>query len=539
MIKGARWRFSLSIGLAVGLLTGCSATDGGDGGGGDSPTDAADAADNAEAVDDGSGEPQSGGTLQYVMFSEAESLDATALSTTALSNLGMRGYAIYDMLVKQDNKTGDLDFGTAESISSEDNSTWTIVLREGIEFSDGTPYDAEAVRFNFERHADPETGSRSIGEASAIESMQVVDELTLDVVLAEPQAQWPTRLASSSLNFVGSPTAIEQLGEGFGQSPVGAGPFVVREWRRDDRLILDRNDNYWNSPLPYLDGVEMRVIPDNGQRYSTLATGDAHLMSSNSYENIERAAQDGFTVDETIVNGGRVLGMNNTRPPFDDDRVRRAMRVGIDFDALNEVRYEGLGNLAGSLFQPEHPFYEPEADYPGFDPEQAQSLLDEYAVEAGAPAAFAITAIEADRSMVEYIQEILSGYGVDMRIDFVTAPEVREALVTREFDMVTTTLSFIDPVPMLHQQVATGGDRNFSQYSNPEVDALIEELELTQEEDARAELYGELQLILADDINEVVWVRIAGYHFADDSVQGATYIEDGFPRLELLWLDEA
>lgn len=482
-------------------------------------------------------DPTSGGELRYLVHAEAASLDNTVLSATALSSLGVRAYAIYDALVKQDNATGELEFGTAESITSDDSVTWTIALRPDIEFSDGTPYDAEAVKYNFERHADPENASRFQTEAALIDSMAVIDDLTLEVTLKSAEAQWPQRIASG-MNFIGSPTAMEELGDEFGNAPVGAGPFIVSEWRRDESLVLERNPNYYQDGLPYLDGVEFRVIADPTQRLSTLQSGAADIAIVSSFDQVAPAEAAGLTVDSTIVSGGYTLSLNHEKAPFDDLRVRQAVQLGLDRDDLNAVVYNGAGVVPDTLFVETSPFYDASATYPAPDPDAARELLADYAADTGGPASFTIRAVAAQQILAEYIQSVMTDLGAEVEVEFLQAPQLQAAGFGGDFEAISLSMAFIDPVPILHEQQRTGGGRNFSRFSDPEVDAALVSAAETSDVEVRKADYLTVQEKLIDEVSEIIVTRIPSYHARTDKVQGIHYIEDGVPRLEDVFLAE-
>lgn len=483
-------------------------------------------------------QPTTGGTLRYLLTAEATGLDNTALSTTAVSSQGMRGYMIYDMLVKQDNATGEITPGIAESVTTEDDVTWRIDLRPGVEFSDGTPYDAAAVQFNLERHADPASGSRWMADAAQIESMTVVDEQTLDVVLANPDPLWPRALASSGLNFVGSPTAMDAAGADFGNMPVGAGPFVVTEWVRDSSLVLERNPSYWDAPRPYVDRVEIRVIPDEEQRFATLQTGDADMMTTVSSTKVPDADGAGLVVDDNATSGGRTLTMQVAEAPFDDARVRRALLLAIDRENLNDVVFAGTATVADSLFLESKPFYDEAGRYPEADMMEAQRLVDDYEAETGESLEFTFTAAadNDNRRLAEHLQSAWSAVGADVDVEILQGAELREATVTGNFQITSVAIAFNDPFPTLHQQLTTGGSRNFGGYTNPDLDAVLETASSTSEESERAEAYAEAQQILLDEVVEPVLFRVPSYHLHTPDVRGLRYVEDGVPRIEEVWL---
>ena len=145
---------------------------------------------------------------------------------------------------------------------------WTLKLRPNIKFTDGTPFDAAAVKFNWQRLQDPNQRALLAAKANQMQSMDVIDTTTLRITLKEKNAQFPNSVVLMS--FIGSPTAIQQRGNQFAGNPVGAGSFQFKSWVRNSALTLVRNPNYWNAPLPYLDQIVFKPVSEeqrHGQQF--------------------------------------------------------------------------------------------------------------------------------------------------------------------------------------------------------------------------------------------------------------------------------
>lgn len=144
-----------------------------------------------------------------------------------------------------------------------------------VTFSDGTPLDAEAVKFNWDRLRDPATASGSVGEASQIASTEVLDPTTLQVELAAPNPNYAHSVIVSSMNWIASPNALQQGAAAFDENPIGAGPFTLANWSRQDVIELEKNPTYWDAPRPYLEGLTIRTSADTTQRLNSITTGGA------------------------------------------------------------------------------------------------------------------------------------------------------------------------------------------------------------------------------------------------------------------------
>ena len=248
----------LAAALAASLaLAGCGGDDGGGGG-------------TEGSGEQASGDPIEGGSLTYVAVSEPANLDPASLSNSLVTQ-SVYGNALYGQLLEI-TPEGEVEYGMIENLENQDNTTWIVTLREGLTFTDGTPLDAEALKFNWDRSKDRSVAhSQTVASASAIASTTVVDERTLEVTMVKPTAHLESLLMS--LNFVGSPTALAAGPEAFTANPVGAGPFTLESWTRQDRMVLTKNDDYWGEEVT-VDEVEFRYITEPAAALTELQNGE-------------------------------------------------------------------------------------------------------------------------------------------------------------------------------------------------------------------------------------------------------------------------
>lgn len=195
------------------------------------------------------------------------------------TSANMAASLIFDTLTYLDDK-GDAQPKLAVSWShSDDYKTWTFKLRPGVKFHDGTAFDAQALKFNFDRQKDPKNKCRCAFYIANIKEVEAADELTALFRLTDPAVNWPKILTiPSSNNVVQSPAAMQAKGDDYNRNPVGTGPFVLKSWIAGDRLVLERNPNYWNKGRPHLDRVVMRPLPDSQARFASLEAGDTDLI---------------------------------------------------------------------------------------------------------------------------------------------------------------------------------------------------------------------------------------------------------------------
>ena len=257
----------------------------------------------------------------------------------------------------EDPSTLDMKFTMATDFSTVDGgSTFTLKLRPGLTFSDETPLDAAAVKFNWDRLRDPANPSDSIRQASQVASTEVVDATTLNVVMAAPSPVFPQALVTGAMNWIASPTALQKGQAAFDENPVGAGPFTLTRWTRQDVMELKKNPRYWDAPKPYLDGLTLRTVADATQRLNTMIAGGADFAMETNWASLAQAQDAGLSTDTVSFGGGLYMGMNVRRAPFDDERARRAVSMAVDLEAVNTVINDGKGVVPQTLFPETSPF---------------------------------------------------------------------------------------------------------------------------------------------------------------------------------------
>ena len=217
---------------------------------------------------------------------------------------------------------------------SEDFKTWTFKLRPGVKFHDGTTFNAEAVKANFDRQKDPANKCRCAFYIAKSTDVQAPDELTVVYNLNDPTVKLPALMSiPSSNNVVQSPTAWKAKGDDYNRNPVGTGPYIVKSWTAGDRMVLERNPDYWDKGQPYLDRIVLQPLPDAQSRFASLQSGEADIIWDDEYDadNIQKAQKDPkLTVHEYVGSGAPVYAFNTKAPPFDDVRVRQALVMAID-----------------------------------------------------------------------------------------------------------------------------------------------------------------------------------------------------------------
>ena len=446
------------------------------------------------------GEPKRGGTLLIGNDRELVGFDPTVQSGNIIAP------AVYDMLLRM-SPDGEAQPYLAESMETPDGGrTWLLGLREGVTFSDGTPLDANAVIVNTQRHIDIPTSPAHV-YAREITGMRAVDPLTVEFTLAEAHGDFPVVFAQSfnsgTLGMIISPAALAQWGDQIGSHPVGAGPFVLQDWVRDNRMRLVRNENYWQDGMPYLDGIEVRPLSDTETRYASMQNGDVDMIYGGYNTELVRAAADpNLREYYGSGNGGFFFYFNFNRAPFDDRRMREAVIRAIDLNALGASQYSGQLIRAGSLFADDSPYHTQEAAdaWPAFDPEEARRLVAEYEAEGG-QARFTFRTSRTEVTLGEFVQAQMAAVGIEVELEFFDLAEFTTRVIQgNDFELASWVNTFNYPYPAVERLLRSDGNLNYGRYANPEVDALLDRAAVTTDEAQRTADYQRVELLAGQDV---------------------------------------
>ncbi len=449
-------------------------------------------------------------------------------------------YGLYDSLIRVDAE-GTITPRLATSVTSDPTfKTWTIELRPDVTFTDGTPFDADAVKVNLERHKDPAVGSRCILQAMQIASVTVDGPTTLTVDLTVPNSQFPIRL-QGCLGLIASPTALAQYGAEYGSTAdkaVGAGPFTVESFSPSVDSVLVRNPDFWDAPRPYLDRIHIVSSASNIQTAAdALQTGNAQLATFMGAPGppLKSARDAGFQSIESKFFGGQGWGFNTARPPLDDPRVRRALTIAIDPVALNEQVFAGTAPRDATFFPEESPYFDASLTYPEYDMEEAQRLIDEYLAEKGGTVDITMASSESMSSVGVFAKQQYDQLeGVNFQINVMPAAGVGDAYFSRSFDIGGMLLSGVTGYPTLFDNLAPQSPINFTGFSNPEVDAASAGILGTDDPDEIAAAYQDIARVVLDELPYgILWPQVSSSFYTDE-LQGVEVFRSHSIDLPLL-----
>lgn len=477
------------------------------------------------ATPDPTAEPVRGGEVVYVEGSAVKSWDPKAMTGTNPGIQTDRLAALYDFLVYTD-ETGAINGGMAESLTTEDDgATWTLVLKPGIEFSDGTPYDAEAVKYNWDRIGAEGSGAVSQALASTFTS-EVVDDVTLSITMSTPNTVFDFYVAEF-LPFIASPTALETADETFSQ-PIGAGPFTLTSWDPTTGEVMTRNETYFAAENVCADTLRFSVVTDPVQRVATAASGEGDIVAGYRFIFQDYVDAPGTDIVDVDFPALRTVMFNMKAAPFDDPRARLAVALAIDPQGLNAaltVNSDAVG--ATGLFPEESPYYDADLTQPEYSLDAAQELVDELAAD-GKPLAINIlySNIPEYQRSAQYVESALAELsGVSVTLTPADLADHRRIAFSEDNFQLTFRPGVTDlnvPQTSLAGLLGTGGAENYSNYSSPEMDDLLADVAAATTDEARVEAIAAVQELYLEDLP--VWVFGIDSHafFVTDTLTGIT-----------------
>jgi peptide/nickel transport system substrate-binding protein len=474
---------------------------------------------------------QQGGSSVLLTPYDAESFDP-AQTINAGSTGGTILSAIYDALYTINPETNEFQPRLATEFTTDDGLTWTMTLRDGVTFSDGTPFNAEAIRVNWERaRSDPRAAAWPY--MADIASMTAVDDTTFQVLLTAPNYEFRWLPTWSGLNWIASPAAIAGAGDSYGAEPVGAGPFVMESHTPGSETVFARNDTYWQQDLPKLDSLTIRVVADPQASYDTLTSGgaDGWLVAPDQFAEMSED-NGGFHLVGTDMIGGSGWLLNGNQPPFDDIRARQAVYHTADQQALLDTVADGAGEVPRTFLPESSPYYDESQEVPQPDPEEAQRLLDELADE-GEPLSFTIVAPGGDAyTHAVALQTQLSAFdNIEVEVEQQDGATYGTNLYSGEFEMAIYGMLGGHPEPVV-RSLTSDHAIPIASHGNEEIDAAVADARATRDEEARQEAYNRLFTAMNEEYRLIWRNRQFSWVVMSSEVTGITTYGQGTALLD-------
>ncbi|WP_430790364.1 ABC transporter substrate-binding protein [Virgibacillus flavescens] len=414
---------------------------------------------------------------------------------------------------------------------SEDGKTYTFELQEGVVFQDGTPFNAEAVKFNFERMLDPELASPRSSEIDLVTEVNAVEENVVEVKLKQPYAPFLSVLTDRAGMMV-SPTAVKESGKDFSNNPVGTGPYKLVERVQQDHIELTRFDDYWGE-APAIKNVVYRPYPDGNTRVTNLISGELDIVNEIPYKDIDKvkkASNINMSVKDGL--GFQGLMLNTESEPFKNKKVRQAINIAIDRAAIAKVVYHDGVSPAVSAFPPSSWANPEDIEVPEADIEKAKSLIEESG-QTDISFTLKITPKPEEKQVGQMLQSMLSQIGVKVEIEMVEFGALLEQMRNHDYDALRIGWSGrTDPDGNAYTWFSSEGSLNEMSYSNPKVDELLTEARTTSDREERKALYNEVSHILWEDVPYIFIFHEKDYKSMKKFVEGFNHVPDGMIRTE-------
>jgi len=397
---------------------------------------------------------------------------------------------VFEGLTRID-RNGGVKAALAESWTiSDDGKVYTFNLRKGVKFHDGADMTAADVVFSYDRARGKDSVNAQKALFAAIDMVEAVDPATVKVTLKNPQGNFLFNMGWGDAVIVSSKSA-----DGNKTNPVGTGPFKFSKWIKGDSVILVKNPNYWGTPAK-LDKATYKIIADPAAAMSAILAGDVDgFPIFPAPENLNQLKSDPrFSVVVGSTEGETILSTNNTKPPFNDVRVRRAIAHAINRQSIIDGAMFGYGTPIGSHFAPHHPAYvDLTGKYP-HDPAKAKALLAEAGHPDGFKATLKLPPPSYARRGGEIIAADLRKVGIELEIIPVEWGQwLKEVFKATDYDL--TIVSHTEPMDI----GIYARDKYYFNYSNDAYKAVIKELSITADPAKRTDLMKKAQMILSDD----------------------------------------
>ncbi len=433
-------------------------------------------------------------TLRIGLAEDADILDPT-MARTYVGRIVFA--AVCDKLFDIDEKLNIVPQLALSHETSADGKEVTIKLRPGVKFQDGEPFDAEAAKFSLDRHLST-PGSFRKPEIASLDHVDVVDPLTIKLVLKTPFSPLLAQLTDRAGMMV-SPKAAKEAGDKFGLRPVCAGPYKFVERVQQDRIVFEKFADYWNKDNVFIDRIVYQPIVDSTVRLANLKSGGLDIIERLLATDIKDVTSDKrlkLSTGTSLGYRGLTLniGKDKTKGPLSQSaKVRQALDLSIDREALNQVVFNGEFKPGNQFVNPENPYYQTAFPVRGRDLEKAKALLKEAGVTPPVTVDFMVSKDSESEAAAQVLQAMAAEAGFDLKIrvtEFATALKQAEAGEYQAFSLEWSGRS--DPDGNTYNHLHSGAALNYSAWSNAAADKALEDARLVTDPAKRKAIYETL-----------------------------------------------
>jgi peptide/nickel transport system substrate-binding protein len=489
MKKTNRMAFFGFLAAGVLVLSGCSSP---------AATGGAETASAGAGADSG---PVMGGDLVIARGADADTMDNTSaqFANTSIYPFQQMGESLFKP--SPDGQAIEPVLATGYTVS-DDGLTYMIPLRKDVMFHNGEPMTAKDVKFSIDQNSKTfETGWGYVN--NAIDSVNIVDDHTIEVVL---KYQWAPIIAALSMfsNAIVPDNYAGKTAEEFYAAPVLTGPFMWGEWKRGEYLKMVKNPNYWEADKPYLDSVTWTVVPDANTRKLQLQGGQIDIDETPNWSSFnELGDSTGITTYAFPSTKVHFLIPNHEKEPFDDVHVRRAIAFAIDRQALVDAVLFGNGTVATSFMAPGTLFHDENVEGPQYDLVKAKAEIAQSSKPNGFATTLLVPSGDANEATVaQILQDQLKAIGIDVEIVLIDKTSWGASLAPGEFDMTLAAWTMDIPDPDQFTTFAltpdAGANQFFTNYLDPELIALNDQAQKSNDVAERAKLYSQIQKLAGE-----------------------------------------
>jgi peptide/nickel transport system substrate-binding protein len=440
-------------------------------------------------------------TLRIGLAEDPDILDPT-LGRTYVGRIVFASFC--DKLFDIDEKLNIVPQLALSHETSADGKEVTIKLRPGVKFHDGEPFDAEAAKFSLDRHLTMPMSFRK-PELAAVDHVDVVDPLTIKLVLKEPYSPLIAQLTDRAGMMV-SPKAAREEGDKFGLHPVCAGPYKFVERVQQDRIVFEKFADYWNKDNVHIDRIVYLPLVDATVRLANLKSGGLDLIERLLATDIKAVQADPKLKLSTAIELGYQgvtlnIGKDKAKGALSQSaKVRQALDLSIDREAINQVVFNGEFKPGNQWVNPDHPYYQQTFPVRPRDVAKARALLKEAGVTTPVSVDFMVPKGAETEAVAQVMQSMAAEAGFDMKIrvtEFATSLKQAEAGEYQAFMLAWS--GRIDPDGNSYIFLKTGAPQNYSAWSNPDADKALDDARLVTDQAQRKAIYEKLTKLALDE----------------------------------------
>lgn len=513
-------------------------------------------------AEQGTGTVTPGGELVWALAGTvtSDSLDAHKAGFAPTTRV-MR--SLYDSLVVElPDHTFKPWLATAWELSA-DKKSYTFQLRKDVKFHDGTPFNAEAVKFNFDRIIDPATKAySSLNELGTYQSTDVIDEFTVKVNFKSPFAPFLSNAAKVDLGFV-SPTAVKKYGEAFPQNPVGTGPFKLKKITPSSQVEFEKNPDYNWGPAnakhqgpAYLDKLTVKYVEEEATRVSVLQSKQVQVADIIPPQNLVALKADkNFNVQETeLLQANFTLYLNIKKAPWNDLKIRQAFRSSLDIDSAVKTIYLGTSKQGWSPISPQQFGYTPtrEKSYQ-FDVAKSNQTLDEagwakgadgYRAKDGKRLTVEVIDTQGNREkrldLIAIFTQQLKQVGIELKVITLPTGTYTDRRNKGDYDLIAGSQFSGDPdvLRQLYSAKGPSKENNLAKTNDPKLDELLEQGYLETDPEKRKTIYKDAQEYIIDQVYGIP-TYVFNYSVASTKeVKGITFDSPAWPVFYDAWIQK-